>query len=238
MVNSLLRGIENLEFYKNVCKGTRKVMTLPLLKLIGHEIAKLDWEDDSKQVFWTALLVAFFGSIRLGEMLNSKDNEFNPSESLLWEDVTFRGDGSVLLKLKIVKNRTMQGEYIDLFPFKDDKYCPVRALKRLFKLKNSIVSSNSPVFMFKNGTLLTPNTVNKTLPKLITPYLGEQAASEYKGHSLRAGIPSAIAARSEVANSSDVKMWGRWTSESYLLYTRLKMSQKESLWNLIMTALE
>ena len=216
LVNNLLKGIENLEFYKNISKGTRKVMTLPLLKLIGHQIAISDWKEDSKQVFWTAILVAFFGSIRLGEILGKNEHEFNPNETFLWDDVSFREDDSVLIKLKIVKNRTVQGEFIDLFPFKDKECCPVIALKRLFELKTAKKRIGMPVFTFNNGTILTSSTVNSTLPKLIAPHLGEKAASEYKGHSLRAGIPSAIASRPDVARKSDVKMWGRWSSDSYL----------------------
>lgn len=237
MVSSLLRGIENLEFYRNVHKGTRKVMTLPLLKLIGHQIANAKWTNDSKQVFWTALTVAFFGSLRLGEILSYNELNFNKFETLLWEDVNFRSDGSLLLKIKISKNRKIHGECVDLFPFEDERCCPVKALKKLFLMRNQVDRTGKPVFMFQNGKLLTPGIVNTTLPNLIAPHLGGQAASEYRGHSLRAGIPSAIASRPEIANDQKIKMWGRWSSESYLLYTRLKLSQKRELWNSICKAL-
>ena len=44
-------------------------MTLELLKILGHEIAKTDWPENSKQVLWCACTTAFFGSFRLGEIL-------------------------------------------------------------------------------------------------------------------------------------------------------------------------
>ena len=50
ILRSLLKGAENLSFYKDLTKGTRKVMTLPLLKILSHEIAKSDWQSYDKQV--------------------------------------------------------------------------------------------------------------------------------------------------------------------------------------------
>ena len=91
----MLQGIENLEFYNNICKKTRKVMTLPLLKLAGHELANSNWCSDSKQVIWTVLTTAFFGSFRLGEILSQSESNYNPSETLLWDDIIFRDDDSV-----------------------------------------------------------------------------------------------------------------------------------------------
>jgi len=47
-------------------------MTLALLKLIGHQIAKSDWSDDSKLTVWGACTTAFFGAFRIGEILANK----------------------------------------------------------------------------------------------------------------------------------------------------------------------
>ena len=44
-LKSIVRGKENMEIYANQIKGTRKVMSLPLLKILGNEIAKLDWNE-------------------------------------------------------------------------------------------------------------------------------------------------------------------------------------------------
>jgi hypothetical protein len=59
IIKTIIRGAENLALYDDYAKETRKVMTLPLLKLIGHEIACSDWSDISKQIFWTCSLMAF-----------------------------------------------------------------------------------------------------------------------------------------------------------------------------------
>ena len=76
IVKSMIKGAENLNFYKKFTEGSRKVMTLPLLKILSHQIAISDWEKLNKQVLWTAATVAFFGSFRFGEILCSSENTF------------------------------------------------------------------------------------------------------------------------------------------------------------------
>ena len=77
-------------------------MTLPLLRILGHQISNSGWKSDSKQVFWTAAEIAFFGSFRFGEILCLKETYFNSDECLLWEDILFSED-SVTIHVKIPK---------------------------------------------------------------------------------------------------------------------------------------
>jgi hypothetical protein len=66
IIKLMLKGAENT--CKSTMKLTRKVVTVPILKLIGHEIAGLDWSKYSKQVYWAACCTSFFGSTRMGEL--------------------------------------------------------------------------------------------------------------------------------------------------------------------------
>jgi hypothetical protein len=234
VLKSIVRGAENMNMYELVSKGVRKVMTLPLLKVIGHQLTKLQWSTDSKQVVWSACVIAFFGSLRLGEILAQKESEFNAKETLLWNDIKFRKDNSLLIHIKIDKCRNKNGSYVDLFEFKGHGCCPISVLKKLQEFRNN---PNSPVFQFKNGKLLTPLTLNKIVRDLLRPIIGN-AADLISGHSFRAGVASAMANDPEAANDRDIKSWGRWTSESYLLYTRLKLKQKKALFNKIRSVLE
>jgi hypothetical protein len=59
-IKSMLKGAENLALYENISKRARLIMTLLLLKILGHEIAaKSSWSSDSKRVFWSACCLAF-----------------------------------------------------------------------------------------------------------------------------------------------------------------------------------
>ena len=67
----ILRGAENMTLYEPCKTRNRNVMTLSLLKILGNEIAITNWTNESKQLFWTVSCIAFFGSFRMGELLNS-----------------------------------------------------------------------------------------------------------------------------------------------------------------------
>jgi len=235
MVKALLRGAENLSFYEPNSRVSRKVMTFPLLKLLAHQISKADWLQDSKQVMWTAATTAFFGSFRLGELLSLREGSFNRAETLLWSDITFKKD-SVVVRIKVPKNRNPDGEYVDLFMLNNGSYCPVRALLKLKQMKGEEYRVSDPVFMFECGKLLTPSTLNSTLHTLLFPHIG-RAAEQITGHSFRAALPSALANRPDLANDEDIKLWGRWDSSSFKRYTRLKPDQKRAVFYKIVSSL-
>jgi hypothetical protein len=234
LVKTVLRGAENMEFYKSFSKGCRKTMTLPLLKILSHSIATKSWNNQDKQCFWTAFAVAFYGSFRFGELVSGSEKIHNSMETLLWSDIVFKDD-FVIIHIKITKTKKKNGEFIDLFLQPDNHYCPVKALSRLKKLVSP--SSNDPVFILSNGKLLTSGIINKALMELLTPTLGE-AARHITGHSFRAALASALASRPDMASSEDVRAWGRWNSDSFQVYTRLKLSQKRLLYNKIVSVLK
>lgn len=231
----LLKGAENLEFYKNISRESRKAMTLPVLKILGHQLATSDLPADSQMVIWTACVIAFFGSFRLGEILPANEKRFNPSDTLLWNDVKVRGD-SVLIHIKIPKGRNPQGEFVDLFEFDRYNCCPVKALKALSLAKNSKVSQKTPVFQFKNGTLLSAKALTEKMQMLLEPKLG-QAAKLFTGHSFRAAIPSALSNNPELASDEEIKLWGRWGSPSYKCYTKLVMKRRKAIFVKLTSAL-
>lgn len=230
-VNKMIKGAANTTFYKSLATKQRKVMTFPLLKILGHQLAKSLFTEDCKQTLWTLFTVAFFGSFRMGELLCSNEKKFIPQESLLWNDITLKND-TAILRIKIPKSKNLSGEIIDLF--KTHKCCPVRSLNRLKKLKGNI--PDSPVFIFDSGILLTPTRVNEYLRDLLKPVLGADYG-EISGHSFRAAIPSALAGNSDIASEDDIKCWGRWSSSSYKLYTRLSAQQKRAIFSKIVSAL-
>ena len=228
----LLRGIENLEFYVDISKESRKAMSLPLLKLIGHELAKADWTVDKKVTVWAACTTAFFGSFRLGEIL-SKSKNVTPAETLLWSDMVFR-DNSVTIHIRIPKNRCPSGEFVDIFEFKNHNCCPVAALKSLKKLKTN--PSSSPVFFFSDFSPLTPLLLTNVIQSFLSPHIG-QDAKFLSGHSFRSGIPSILSNCPDLANDEEIKLWGRWNSTSYKLYTRLHLEKKRAVFNKVVSVL-
>jgi len=227
LASALLKGAENLEFYRDLTSNARKAMSLPLLKLIGHQIAISDWSDDTKIVIWCACVTAFFGSFRLGEILGKNEKSFNQAETLLWRDIKIRGD-SILINIKIPKSRNAKGEFVDLFEFKMNNCCPVETMKKLKLSKGKLGNEASPVFCFDNGRILTPKTLTATVQSLLEPVIGD-SAKLISGHSFRAGIPSVLSNNPELAKDEDIKLWGRWGSPSFKKYTRLHMKKRKAI---------
>ena len=234
----LLKGSLHLAAQDPSNSSTRRVVTFPLLLVLGHRIAQSDWDPLSKQVIFAACTTGFFASTRMGEILASETYHFDPSSNLTWNDVTITSGGSLLLRLKQPKSGEKEGEFVDLFPFPGYNCCPVKVLRKLeeLQLQNGIHDLHMPVFRFPSGAFLTTAHLNKVLATLLqsecTP--GKDSIS---CHSFRAGIPSTVSMFPELASSDLIKGWGRWKSECYTLYTRLQLPQRANIFSKIAVAL-
>jgi hypothetical protein len=228
-----LKGIRNLDEINNVCQKPRNVFSIQLLKLLGHQIASSDWSENSKNIFWAAAVILFFGSFRISEILAKNESHFDPSVTLLWSDVVFMED-AVRIFVKLPKIFVQGGISVDLFQINDQGLCPVKVLKNLFKESTQI--KYQPVFMFSNKKLLTPSIFNKTLRTLLEPIFFNDAKL-FSSHSFRAAIPAALANHPKIASKEAIMGWGRWDSKAYEKYTRLKQNKRKetfnSIWNII-----
>jgi hypothetical protein len=229
---NLLKGVRNLESVDIPIQNKRNVFTFPLLKLLGHAVANSNWSIDSKSIFWTTCSLLFFGSLRIGEILAANSNSFDPLTTLLWNDVFF-GDDFVRLHIRFPKVFSAGGVTIDLFRISDKNLCPVACLLKLQKNKNSdFLGPTMPVFRFNSGILLTPKDFNATLRSLLSQILGKEAGV-FSSHSFRAAIPAALAENPSLASKESVMGWGRWDSEAYQRYTRLKLKQRRHTFQVI-----
>jgi hypothetical protein len=234
LTKRLIQGVQNLEMYEESPTHTRKVMTLPLLIILGNQIAITSWADTSKQIVWTAALLAFFGCMRFGELLTHNKNSFCPDDTLLWSDIKSLDGNSYLIHVKTPKSKAKEGEFVDIFEFEDFGVCPVAALRRLKLMLGGVDSK--PVFMFPEGHCLTLNCMNMLIKSLMYPVLGEYA-NYLSCHSFRSAIPSALGKIIEPGGGEDTKDWGRWSSSAYLLYSRLKLDRKKAIFAKVIQAL-
>lgn len=228
---SILRGAENIKAQSPSTKRHRLAMNLPLLKFLGHQISIQNWPAHSKQVLWTAATVAFFGSLRMGELLAQNKHNFDTFSTLLWGDIKRHLD-CWIIHIKSPKSRHPNGEYVDVFSFIGHNCCPVAALCKLQATSKFSSNSSLPVFMFDKNCYLTKETFNKTVQKLLEPILKENSKN-ITGHSFRAGIPSAMAKSPNKKVTDDIKGWGRWGSKAYQNYTRLQYDQKYEIFKSI-----
>ncbi len=176
--------------------------------------------------------MAFFGSFRLGEILCSRDDAYS-AENLTWENVQFFNTHAVI---NIRFPKTLQGkkgDFVDIFPFSG--CCPLEGLRSLAKTKPLFVANNLPVFTFDNGKHLTSDQFTNMVKALLKNHIGANA-NFITGHSFRAGIPAALSNMPNLATDDDIKRWGRWSSNSYLVYTRLKLNARQAIFAKISSA--
>ena len=237
LVRVIMRGAENLQMSAPPTKENRRmVMTVPLLRHLGHRLASSGWEKEAIQTIWAASLAAFFGTTRMGELLSPSESWADPTSTLTWACVQFRKHtDSFMLHIRLAKMRTPQGEFIDLFPFKKIKgLCPVAALKKHWSLQKAMGKGRlqDPVFIYPSGNFVTTEAFNKALRILLGDVV-DFKEDTISCHSFRAGLPSLISQYPELMSLEDIKNWGRWSGESYSKYTRLGDVQKKKLFGMI-----
>jgi hypothetical protein len=240
MVTGALRGWENIAMADpDPDPSTRRAMTMPVLRIIGHQLAISQWSRETKQTVWSACLIGFFASVRMGEILAPAANSCDPSCTFTWSCVQLRPDNSFLLHLRLPKMSTKEGDFLDIFPFPETRCCPVAALKRQHKIQREIGLGRpqDPVFAFKENNFLHPKELNKILKKLLSEKF-DFSKDSYSCHSFRAGIPSALDRHPDLASTEDIKGWGRWSSDAFRRYTRLKVDQKKKIFGKITTVLQ
>jgi hypothetical protein len=163
----------------------------------------------------------------MGEILCSEANSFS-TENFTWKCVNFTEE-SATINIRFPKiNKDGNGDFIDIFKTKNTEFCPFTCLKVLSTIFPENVSNNLPVFTFDSGKFLTVKTFSETIKDLLRPYLGAKS-DLITGHSFRAGIPAAIANHPDLLSNDDVCKWGRRSSASFKIYTRLKLSARRAI---------
>ena len=114
-------------------KKDRIPLSLDLLTVLGHRINKLEWSEYSKQVVWTACLVSFFSSCRMGEILSLNEKGFDPKTTLVWKNVKLLDDSEILMYIPFSKSTGFKGKIVDIFPTGIKRLGPSLALIRLKK---------------------------------------------------------------------------------------------------------
>jgi hypothetical protein len=162
--------------------------------------------------------MAFFGCLRMGEIVCENENTYHKDFAFCWEDVEIHKT-YLQLNLKNTKNN-QKNVKIFIFKFAKEKLCPFRAFvsyKKTFQKNFNLVNAE-PVFRLSCTTLLTKRFLNKFL---------KNHFANLSCHSFRAGIPSAIEKIPNSLFKKQIMNFGRWNSNSFSSYQRYKLSQKK-----------
>ena len=166
------------------------------------------------RLLWAVCCVSFFGFFRAGELLASQGGQQLPPVRL--SDVAINDHASPsMLRIFLRKAKADPfGKGVEVFLGKtNQRLCPVTALLSYLSIRPH-TSDDTPLFVSQDGVPLTKEAfVKKVKAALSRAGINQQA---YSGHSFRIGAATTAAAHNIPAHT--IKMFGRWSSDAYMVH--------------------
>ena len=148
--------------------------------------------------------------------------------ALTWEKVFKPNSSQLTIAIKFPKSmKHDRSDAVDVYKYLDTKYCPFYQLLTLRNLMNQSKTFNPKdlIFRLASGNLLTMTLLNKILRNTMSLFF--DGSHSFSCHSFRAGLPSTMAALPEIFSEDEIKIVGRWSSDTYLRYTRFEGLARE-----------
>ena len=205
-------------------KAERLAVTPSTLKLLRHELQKSNWPLAKKRLTWLIATVAFNGSFRIGELLATENNHFDPQTCLMGRDISIEkwqqeGENLKLLKVWLKSPKELKfgkGLMVEVFETKT-QLCPVAALEKWKKVSKIASTGSKPAFRLENGLLYTCKQFNKDLEKLLGKHI-DYKSTKILSHSFRAGLATAMAKLGY--SDEEICKIGRWNSSAFVNYVK------------------
>lgn len=213
IVKKLLEGIRRNATHKDI----RAPITLTILRKLPRALKCICFSNYEAKLFHAAFTLAFFGFLRIGELALS-NSKSNIKTVLGINDIAITENGHLQVILRFSKTDQF-GKSVTLCiqPFDDPIICPVKAMNEYLSAR----PSGCPVlFCHYDLKPMTQYQFSSVLKKSLS-FL-QIPTQKFKSHSFRIGAAS-------VASMQNVPMdiiqtWGRWKSNAYKGYIRIKSS--------------
>ena len=229
----LLKGVTNISHNPMafVASSHRKAYCLSSLRIMGHAINATGWSALKKQVVYTTMLLAFWGRLRLSEILCSSAIKFKPLNAFLENDLLFidvdgKGTKGLQLWIRHANVPDPNGALVEIPPTQDlPDLCPVKAVKKYLKMRKKLTSNGeSPLLLDDTGFIFTKRKFRECIQQAIEKLdpAHKDAFKDLKGHSLRSGVPTALQKLGTDVDPQVMKYLGRWKGCSVNLYMKDK----------------
>ena len=215
----LLRGMENVRLSSPVMQKQVTPVDLPILADIKKGMSCAKISPASECAIWALSLTAFWGLLRLGEILPQKDNRFDKTSVLLWRDLQL-SETKVVIRIKLPKTRSSLSRTVVLYKLPDPFFCPVKHLNNLRNLqkKENLWGQDLPVFRRTSGKALTKISFLEGINRALKS--AGKGDVKLQGKSFRSGIPSLLGLSEDESLGKKLKKLGRWKGLSYHCYIR------------------
>ena len=221
----LMSGVANMN--KNAMaealKCRRRPITLNMLILLRSSIANHpSWSPYEKSLRWSTMLLCYWGSFRMGELISQEKWKFDPLKALMPSDLQFKED-CLSVWIRSPKIWSQGGDIVEVWKVSENEDMdPVLAVSRFLQFRNLAFgeANDKPVFLHQDGSLYTKAELNQDLRNLLAQYpaLSRSGRESWSGHSFRAGLATLLTSLG--FTEEQVKKWGRWHSAAYMLYAQ------------------
>ena len=205
-VRLTLRGLEK------IMQHTPKQAAPLTPDILTDILSQIDISQHGDLVFWSILLVGFFGMLRKSNLLSDSRRSFDPIKQMTTSHVTFK-PGLLIIKATWAKNIQARERVLEIpiFEMPSSPLCPVTAVKALASIQHKkhwplFGKGHNPVFTYTQFQAKLKQTLNKC------GYKGQAFSS----HSMRRG-GATWAHRSGVSESL-IQVHGGWQSDAYKTY--------------------
>ena len=223
-LNAVLLGAQKLDgrVGQKVAVDT-KILNSIYLGLRRQKVSKF-----TKTLVWAVSLLLYWSSCRGGEVLGLNRNNFDPLTTLLFRNVELSSFTDQDKTVEIIRltlespkeSRTNNPVRVEVFSLPDSHLCPIKAYKKFIKLvPREEQCSDLPVFRWQSGEVFTRRDFNKFLRNTLEPTV-DYSGGRLTAHSFRAGRAAAMAAAG--FSEEEIKSVGRWRSDSFLHYVKLR----------------
>ena len=158
--------------------------------------------------------MAFWGSLRLWEILCANKSSFSPKSAMLGTDVLQMSKTSYALWLRDPKVTKKYGDVVEI-PDLD----PFNTFTSYWSTRKRIPLS-LPLFLMENGRNMAHRHFESTFHSLLSHYAIEleMSVNKWTGHSFRSDLPTLL--QSLGVSDEEIKAWGRWASSAFQLFAR------------------
>ena len=193
----IVENLMGIKRKKGINQKGKKPLLINDLKLIINVLDESAEKEKKKIRDKTLILVGFSGGFRRSELVQIE-----------YEDLDFVSEGVKIFIKRSKTDQSGEGSVKGIPYFDNDKYCPVRSLKKWIEFNN-----------IKSGKVFSVS--DKTVALVIKKYsyLAGLDSSKYAGHSLRSGFATS-AAEAGAEERSIMAMTGHKSTEMVRRYIK------------------
>ncbi|XP_055332306.1 uncharacterized protein LOC129584212 [Paramacrobiotus metropolitanus] len=209
----VVRAVSGFKRLNSPKPDRRLPITLDLMRTLKTRL-KAHNDEDEAAMLWSAFCTAFFGFLRISEIISKSQHTYDRASTLLLRDVSISDDAAVITLKRTKTDQNAEGSKITLTAT-NRSVCPVRAIKTYYRYRAEQGHPMYPFFRYRNGDYLTRGAVNRFLKLLLKDH---PDCARLSTHSFRIG--AATEAAEQQLPKEEIQRAGRWKSNCVERYIR------------------